>query len=152
MIVGFTINNFNGHEAEAIKYIQRVCILESPDIATNIVATGTGVNIFSTVITVKELELQPFESSPIEVEDGKYILVSTVNFSLELLYNSRVLRLAPTEFIYIEPDEVVQFSSYIKQGFVRTIPEMVKDERVWILDKGYWNDTGIWIDINFWKD
>lgn len=152
MIVGFTITDFKGHEADAIKYIQRVCILDSPDVAKNIVAAGPGVNIFSTVITVADLNAQPFSSVPIETEDGKYILVSIVNFNLELLYNSKILRLVPTEFVYIEPDEVVQFEEYISQGLVRTIPEVNKDGQVWILGEGDWNDAGIWVDSDFWRD
>lgn len=152
MIVGFTITDFKGHEADAIKYIQRVCILDSPDVAKNIVAAGPGVNIFSTVITVVDLNAQPFSSVPIETEDGKYILVSIVNFNLELLYNSRILRLVPTEFVHIEPDEVAQFEEYISQGLVRTIPEVNKDGQVWILDEGDWNDAGIWVDSDFWRD
>lgn len=152
MIVGFTITDFKGHEAEAIEYIQRVCILDSPDIAKNIVEAGPGINVFSKVISREDLASQPFESEVIETEDGKYILVSIVNFNLELPYNSRILRLVPTEFIYILPDEVEQFETYIRQGLVTTIPEIIKNGDRWILAKGVWNDYGIWVDSDYWRD
>ena len=85
MIVGFTINDFNGHEEDAIRFIQEVCILEDPQIAKNIVEAGTGVNIYSNALHSEILSSLPFRVTPIELEAGKYILVSIVNFNLELL-------------------------------------------------------------------
>lgn len=152
MIVGFTITDFKGHEQEAVEYIQKVCILESPDIAQNIVDVGPGVNIFSKAIVLSELQSQPFLATPIETQDGKYLLVSLVNFNLELLYNSSILRLVPTEYIYIEPDEVSQFEEYISQGLVKLIPEINLGGQKWILDEGSWDDSGIWVDSDFWRD
>lgn len=152
MIVGFTIIDFKGHEQEAVEYIQKVCILESPDIAQNIVDVGPGVNIFSKAIVLSELQSQPFSATPIETQDGKYLLVSLVNFNLELLYNSNILRLVPTEYIYIEPDEVSQFEEYISQGLVKLIPEINLGGQKWILDEGSWDDSGIWVDSDFWRD
>lgn len=152
MIVGFTITDFKGHEQEAVEYIQKVCILESPDIAQNIVDVGPGVSIFSKAIVLSELQSQPFSATPIETQDGKYLLVSLVNFNLELLYNSSILRLVPTEYIYIEPDEVSQFEEYISQGLVKLIPEINLGGQKWILDEGSWDDSGIWVDSDFWRD
>lgn len=152
MIVGFTITDFKGHEQEAIEYIQKVCILESSDIAQNIVDAGPGVNIFSKAIVLSELQSQPFSATAIETQDGKYLLVSGVNFNLELLYNSRILRLVPTEYIYIEPNEVSQFEEYISQGLVKLIPEINLGGQKWILDEGSWDDSGIWVDSDFWRD
>ena len=124
MIVGFTITDFKGHEKEAVEYIRKVCILVQPDIAQNIVDAGVGVNIFSSAVTLSELQQQPFSAVPIETEDGKYLLVSAVNFSLELFYNGRILRLVPTQYIYIEADEVSQFDWYLKKGLVKVFPEI----------------------------
>lgn len=152
MIVGFTITDFKGHEREAVEYIQKVCILESSDIARNIVDAGPGVNIFSKAIVLSELQSQPFSATAIETQDGKYLLVSEVNFNLELLYNSRILRLVPTEYIYIEPNEVSQFEEYISQGLVKLIPEINLGGQKWILDEGSWDDSGIWVDSDFWRD
>lgn len=152
MIVGFTITDFKGHQKEAIEYIQRVCILESPEIAKNIVDAGPGINVFSKAVTLYDLREQPFEATPIEIQDGKVLLVSTVNFNLELLYNGRTLRLVPTEYIYIGINEVSQFAEYIKEGLVRLIPEVGLDGHKWILDMGSWDDSGIWVDSDFWRD
>lgn len=152
MIVGFTITDFKGHEQEAVEYIRKVCILESSDIAQNIVNVGPGVNIFSTAIVLSELQEQPFSAKPIEIKDDKYLLVSAVNFNLELLYNNSILRLVPTEYIYIEPNDVLQFVDYINQGLVKLIPEINLSGKKWILTEGFWDDNGIWVDSNIWRD
>lgn len=152
MIVGFTITDFKGHEKEAIEYISRVCILENSDIAQNIVNAGPGVNVFSDAVVLSELYSQPFSAIPIELKEGKFILVSLVNFNLELSYNNDLLRLMPTEYIYIEADEVLQFIEYIKQGLVKVIPEINVLGQEWILKGGSWDDNGVWIDSNYWRD
>lgn len=152
MIVGFTITDFNGHEDATVEYIKKVCILESTDVARNIVEAGVGVNVFSEAIVLSELESQPFSATPIETQDGKYIITSIVNFNLELLYNSNTLRLVPTEYIYVPEEDVFQFETYIRQGLVKTIPEVFSDNLEWILETGDWNDGGIWIDDKTWRD
>lgn len=152
MIVGFTITDYRGHRNEAIEFIRKVRILENPKIADNIVSAGLGINIFTESVSLAELKSQPFECSPIETRDGKYLVASAVNFNLELIYNNDVLRLVPTEYLYIEPDEVPQFVRYIKQGLVRIIPELRDSDLLWILETGQWNDNGIWIDNDVWKD
>lgn len=151
MIVGFTITDFKGHQKEAVEFIKKVCILGDAQIATNIVEAGVGVNIFCNV-TAAELKAQPFSATPIETQDGRYIVASIVNFNLELLYNSRILRLVPTEFIFVDAKEVAQFTTYIHQGLVRTIPEFVSEDAVWILENAKWNDAGIWVDNKEWRD
>ena len=154
MIVGFTITDFNGHEDEVIKYIQRVCVLEDPKVAENIVAAGTGVNVFAQNITLSDLNKQSFSATPIETQDGKFLVVSAVNFNLELLYNGSILRLVPTEYVYITPDEVSQFLQYAKQKLIKFYPDVVSDgeESKWILDDGLWDDSGVWVDSDFWRD
>ena len=62
MIIGFTITDFNGHEDDAIKYIKKVCVLEDPKVAENIVAAGTGVNVFAQNITLSDLKMQSFSA------------------------------------------------------------------------------------------
>ena len=154
MIVGFTITDFNGNEDEAIKYIQRVCVLEDPKVAENIVAVGVGVNIFAQNVTLSDLKMQSFSATPIETQDGKFLVVSAVNFNLELLYNGSILRLVPTEYVYITPDEVSQFLQYAEQKLIKFYPDVVSDgeESKWILDEGLWNDSGVWVDSDFWRD
>lgn len=152
MIVGFTITDFKGQEKAAVEYIRKVCILESSEIAQNIVDVGPGVNIFSKAVVLSELMAQPFSATPIETQEGKYLLASLVNFNLELLYNSSILRLVPTGYIYVELNEISQFEDYLKQGLVGVIPEMNLDGQRWILSNGFWNDDGIWVDSNYWRD
>lgn len=154
MIVGFTITDFNGHEDEAIKYIQRVCVLEDPKVAENIVAVGAGVNVFAQNVALSDLNKQSFSATPIETQDGKFLVVSAVNFNLELLYNGSILRLIPTEYVYITPDEVSQFLQYAEQKLIKFYPDVVSDgeENKWILDEGLWNDSGVWVDSDFWRD
>lgn len=152
MIVGFTVTDYNGHESEAIAFIQKHCILESAKIADNIVNAGPGVNVFSASLTREELENQPFSCVPIETQNGKYLLVSAVNFGLELLYNSSILKLAPTEYIYILPQETSQFEQYMAQGLVRLFPALSKDGGEWLLETGTWNDDGIWVDTAYWSE
>lgn len=152
MIVGFIITDFKGHEKDAVSFIQRVCILESPDIAWNIVNLGTGINIFSSTISIDELLSQPFDSTPIEIQENEHLLVSAVDFNIELLYNNRVLRLKPTEYIHIEYGEILQFMDAINQGLVKVIPDMNMEGLNWILNEGSWNDDGVWIDSNYWRD
>ena len=151
MIVGFTITDLKGYHKEAIEFIKKVCILEDAQIAENIVEVGEGVNVFCSV-TLAELNAQPFSTTPINTQDGKFIVASIVNFNLELLYNSRILRLNPTEYIYVDAKDVAQFSTYIHQGLVKTIPEFVSENSVWILENAEWNDNGIWVDNKEWRD
>ena len=155
MIVGFTITDFNGHEDDAVEFIRKVCILESPDIAENIVLAGAGsVNVFTSAVTLQELQKQPFSCTPIETQDGKYLVASAVNFFLELTYNNTPLGLQPTEYLYVEPEELPQFYEYYRQGLVRTFPdiEIGLGDSNWILAAGYWNDGGEWIDGETWRD
>lgn len=152
MIVGFTITDFKGHEDAAVEYISRVCILESPDIAKNIVASGPGINVFSNAVVLAELKSQPFTSVPIETKGDKSILVSAVNFNLELLHNGEILRLVPTEYIYIDKNETPQFSEYLEQGLVKLITEVDYDRQDWVLSSGFWDDSKSWNDNELWRD
>lgn len=151
MIVGFTINDFNGYEKEAVEFINKVCILESPDIAQNIVNEGPGINIFASGLSLFQLQSQPFSCTPIETQDGKYMVISAVNFKLELLYNNSILVLWPTEYTYIDPDEINQFEIYEKQNLIKCIPKIGNNSQ-WILAEGDWDDFGIWLDDATWKD
>ena len=152
MIVGFTIIDTKGNEEAAIQYIQKVCVLESPEIAENIVSAGSGVNVFSRNIVLSELLSQPFKTKPIEVEDGEFLIVSAVNFNVELEYDGNILRLMPTEFTSVKAEDVSHFSRYVHLGLVKVIPDYFGDTSEWVLAKGLWNDSGVWADSNEWKD
>lgn len=151
MIVGFVINSFNGFEDAAVDFIRKVCILESPDIAENIVMAGTGVNIYSEGITLADLQGQPFDCTPIEVTDGEFLIVSNVNYNLEITYNDNLVRLIPTEFIRVTSYGISQFSEYISQRLLKVIPNMDPKSN-WTLSEGIWDDNGIWVDSTNWND
>lgn len=152
MIVGFKILDLRGNEKAAADYIRKVCILESPDIADNIVRVGAGVNVFPPKVNSVELAAQPFKSELIELLDGEVIVASAVDFRLEVLYNGHLKGLAPTEYLRIKPTEIEQFSTYIMQGLMRSFPDYYSIGSPWILGKGTWNDSGIWVDENKWRD
>lgn len=152
MIVGFSILNFRGCEKEAVDFISQVCVLEDPEVAQNIVNLGVGVNVFSKGVTLELLEMQTFECSPIEVGEGEHLVVSTVDFVTELLYNDEVLRLLPTEYVRVSEGEVFQFEEYQKLGIITVIPEVDWQAKPWILSEGVWNDDGVWIDDCTWED
>ena len=151
MIVGFTITDFKGHENDAVGYIRKVCILENPEIAQNIVNVGVGVNVFSNVVTLESLNEQPFETSPIETTDGKYLIASAVNFNIEILYKGDILRLVPTEYFYVDKKDAEGFFPYINEGLLKIIPEYTGNES-WVIEDGTWNDDNIWIDTEIWRD
>lgn len=153
MIVGFTINNVGGNPKELSDFIRKYCILEFPEIADNIVKLGKGVNVFSTSLTVEAFNGVSFDYSLIETKDGEVIVASAVDFNLEVEYNGRIKRLNPTEYFYINVKEVSQFKEYVRQKLLAFIPnaEGVNNGR-WILSDSFWNDGGIWIDFENWKD
>lgn len=155
MIVGFSIVDLQGHKDDAIEFIRRNCILDNQEIAVNIVEAGSGVNVYANDLTTEILEGLPFEVSPIEVNYGKVLLVSAVNFNLEITYNNRPLRLKPTEYREINPNEVAQFLLEIKQRLVVTFPKVptdIEELQRWILAYGSWDDNGYWIDSERWRD
>lgn len=152
MIVGFTITDFKGCEREAIEFIQRVCVLESPDIADNIISVGTGVNVYAKGLKLSDLLSQPFESLPIETQDDKLLIASAVNFNIELQYNGDIIRLSPTEYIYVDADEASQFEELVEQGLVCVYPSIGIKGKKWILENGSWDDNGVWDDSNNWRD
>lgn len=146
MIVGFTLISSNGYEKEVADYIKKVCILENHDIAHNIATIGSGVNVYSRNILLDELLAQPFEATPIIVKPGEYLVVSAVDFCLELIFDSHIIRLAPTEYTTIPFSKIPYFETYVTQGLIKIIGTP------WILETGYWDDNGVWVDSAFWND
>ena len=151
MIVGFVVKEFNGHEDEAVAFIQKVCVLSNPDVAKNIVSAGPGINIFTDGISQEDLDEQPFVCSAIEVSEGEYLVASAVDFIVELSVGE-VKRLAPSEYLRVPAKEVPSFMEYERQGVVRIIPEIDDATKQWILRYGVWNDSANWTDSSNWKD
>ena len=153
MIVGFTITDFNGHEAEAIEFIRKVCVLENPEVAKNIVAAGVGVSVYSPNLTRELLNSQPFSCTPIETQAGRFLLVSNVDFLLEFSYADNVVRLEPTHYIYIPVSQAKtkNIAELHKKNLIVLIPDPTDGTANRILETGSWNDNGIWIDSLEWE-
>lgn len=153
MIIGFSITNLNGHQKEAIEYIQRVCILESKQIAVNLVNSGKlPINIFAPYVKLAEEGTMPFDFTLIRTQPNKYIVASVVNFMTELPFNQGSIRLLPTQYVHVSQEEIVQLLPSVKQGLIRTFPEYDENGAIWILETGYWNDEGTWIDMGDMND
>lgn len=156
MIVGFTITDFNGHEKDAVKFIRKVCILEDPSIADNIVSAGVGINIYSKCLSQELLDSQPFSCRTINTIEGKFLVASAVDFPLELKYGNDLLaKLQPTEYLYVDERDIKPFVTYMKQGLVVVIPKPIGDTPIdndWILAHSIWNDEGIWVDTEIWRE
>ena len=151
-VIGFTILNSAGHEEEILKFIREVCILDSDDVAKNIVAAGDYTNVYAKGLTEELLEAQPFDCSPIRTLLGSVVIVSNTNYILELPYNGGLIRLLPTEYKYILPTELLQFETPIRQRLLKVFGEGSDVGLPWILEENFWNDFGIWVDEDEWKD
>lgn len=121
-LVGFRILDYNGHEKETIEFLKQVCIFEDEDTAKNIVEKGAdAVNIFSRCITSELLNQQSFSWEPITVDGKNALLVSLVNFRLEISYKGTLHVLLPADYIEMTADDVPQFELFIKQGYLGAI-------------------------------
>lgn len=152
MIVGFTIESV-GNRKELADFIRKYCILESPDIADNIVRVGKGVNVFSKGLDENSFSGVTFGYRPIRTIEGRVIVASAVNFNLEVEHNGRIKRLSPTEYFYVDVSEANQFRKYVDRKLLAFVPEVdgVEYGR-WILSDSFWNDEGVWVDFENWKD
>lgn len=153
MIVGFTITDFKGHEQDAVRFIQEHTILRSPAIAENIVAVGPGINVYTRNVTAELLSQQPFDAELIEVREGKRLLISAVDFHIEIQNAGIVHKLSPTEYLEINEDEGALYQPFVDSGHVCMLPEYAKKGNgYWILKSSLWDDGGIWIDTDIWND
>ena len=153
MIVGFSITNLNGKHKEAIEYIQEVCILENKQIAVNLVNSGKlPINIFAPYVKLAAEGTKPFTFSHIRTQEGKYIVASVVNFMIELPFNDSSIRLLPTQYAHVSQEDIGQLLPSVKQGLIRSFPEYDENGAKWILETGYWDDEGTWIDMGDWND
>lgn len=152
MVAGFTITDFKGEQEAAISFIREVCVLENPSVANNIVSAGTGINIWTTGTTEGELSSLPFTCVPIIVEDNEYLVVSLTDFPVSFPFRGRNVTLKPTEFLHITPYEIDDFDLFVKQRLLTIIPTEGKQSVYWILRDGTYNDSGIWMDTEYWID
>jgi hypothetical protein len=153
MTVGFTITDLKGAKQAAIDYIKETCILESRVIAENLVNSGKlPINVYAPYVRLAPLGSLPFDFEYIQPQPGKYVVASIVNFMVELPFNAGSIRLLPTQYVHVAQKEIEQLLPYVRQGLIRTFPEYDENGVKWILETGYWDDEGKWIDMAEWDD
>lgn len=165
MIVGIKIDvNLNlpcyGEQVDVLRRLyDKYCLVENKDEMLNSILTaGEGVSIFfKRVLNERDLDtLRDLAASIgelIETKEGSFLVVSAVNFTIEIPYNEGTLRLRPTEYFYATSDEVRQIVVPLRQGLLCTFPTVQEDVmEKWLLERGIWNDEGLWKDNKLWSD
>ena len=157
MELGFTIKGSSiskNNSRDVIAFLVGTYILPSSAIAKNIVSeviNGSDVSIYGENIDYHAVDSQPWQYEIIAIEDGKFLLVSAVDFKLELHLNGELLVLRPTESKEITYDEAVTFEKEVSQGLVRIFPNLSESNSNWILYEGIWEDSKVWVDSQTWK-
>lgn len=165
MIVGIKIGvNLNlPYYGEQVGVLRRLydkyCLVENKDEMLNSILTaGKGVSIFfKRVLNERDLDtLRDLATSIgelIETKEESFLVVSAVNFTIEVPYNEGTLRLRPTEYFYATSDEIRQIAVPLRQGLLCTFPTVQEDVmEKWLLERGIWNDEGLWKDNKLWSD
>lgn len=122
IIVGCTIVDSTGYEAQVEQFIKDYCIFERPDIPHNIAYNSKNINVFfNRVVSDSDLSGLPFTVIPIGYEPPAILMVSTVNFVLEFFFTGELVRLLPTGFLVGVPKdtETDAIKSLIRQGCLR---------------------------------
>ena len=157
MELGFTIKGSSINEnnrRSIIDFLVNTYILPDRSIAENIVSAvinGSDVSIYGTNIDYRAVDAQPWEYSIIAIENGKFLLVSAVDFKLELNLNGELLTLGPTESMEVSYEDALTFAKEVKQGLVRIFPDLAVADSNWILFYGKWTDSKVWVDSQTWK-
>ena len=157
MELGFTIKGssiIESNRRSVIDFLVDTYILPSRSIAENIVSTvinGSDVSIYGTNIDYRAVDSQPWQYSIIAIEKGKFLLVSAVDFKLELHYKGDLLILGPTESIEVSYEDALTFDKEVKQGLVRIFPDLTEADSKWILFDGTWVDSKVWVGSQTWK-
>lgn len=155
MIVGFTIKAGSVLDRKVVsEYLRSILILEDKMVADNIVSNSfvTDINVFCNSLDADVLSEQPMQAELIEVQNGEHLVVSAVDFKLEIPFNDELLILKPTEYRLLTRNDAEQFSWAVKNRLVKIIPEIFEGYDDWILYTGYWRDEGIWVDQAEWID
>ena len=157
MELGFTIKGSSidkSNRRSVIDFLVDTYILPSRSIAENIVSAvinGSDVSIYGERLDYRAIDAQPWQYEIIAIENGKFLLVSAVDFKLELHLNGELLILGPTESKEVTYDEAVTFEKEVSQGLVRIFPSLSEADSNWILYNGIWVDNKGWVDSQTWK-
>ena len=138
--VGLKISNIVGHEAAVESFIREYCIFERPEIPYNIAHRSREVNVYSQAFYEMDgsafetlVAGLPFTAIPIGYEPPCILLVSTVNFVLEFMFNHELIRLLPTDYISGVPvdAECEAIKILVKRGCLRIYG--VEDSEGWVV-------------------
>lgn len=157
MELGFTIKGSSindNNRRSIIDFLVNTYILPDRSIAENIVSAvinGSDVSIYGTNLDYRAVDAQPWEYSIIAIENGKFLLVSAVDFKLELNLNGELLTLGPTESMEVSYEDALTFDKEVKQGLVRIFPDLAVADSNWILFDSTWTDSKVWVDSQTWK-
>lgn len=157
MNVGFTIigASIEEHDRKNVSdFLLRTMIFPTKKMADNIVTSvikGADVSVYGDNIDYSLVNSQPWRYRVISVTDGNYLVISAVDFKLELRYSGGIMILNPTECREVSHEDALSFSREVQQGFVKVIPGLDSYTSNWILRNGIWEDSGIWIDKEKWK-
>ena len=153
MIVGFTITSLgtDKQREELYEYLSEITVA-TDEVRRNIANVGVGVNVYAKNINQEELQNKSFGSRLIKVTSGQAIVISLLSQRLELPLNAlESISLEPTGYSYIDPEAIPNFAWAVKEGLVLCI-SMDSSHSNWILDSGFWDDGGEWIDNEHWND
>ena len=117
-----------GFEKEAVAFIMEVCFVEDISVAKSIVAVTKPINVWTRNITEDLLNAQPFETTPIFLENGSFMVVSAVDFLVEVSDAFGITRFKPTEYITGDLEYATRFRKQIEMGLLATIPTIVWDD------------------------
>ena len=152
MIVGFTITSLgtDKQREELYEYLSEITVA-TDEVRRNIANVGVGVNVYAKNINQEELQNKSFGSRLIEVTRGQAIVISLLSQRLELPLNAlESISLEPTGYSYIDPVAIPNFAWAIKEGLVLCIS--MDSNSNWILNSGFWDDDGEWVDNEHWND
>ena len=157
MELGFTIKGSSidkSNRRSVIDFLVGTYILPSRSIAENIVSAvinGSDVSIYGEKLDYRAVDAQPWQYEMIAIENGKFLLVSAVDFRLGVHYNERLLILGPTESKAVTYEEALNYDTEVQQGLVRIFPDLSEANTDWLLFTGLWDDSKLWIDSQTWK-
>lgn len=130
MKVGFTIKGSSiseNNRRSVVDFLVKTYILSSKSIAENIVSEvikGSDISIYGENLDYSVVDSQPWRYETISVENGKYLLVSAVDFKLELYLDGELFVLKPTENKEVTYYEALTFEKELSQGLVRVFPSL----------------------------
>ena len=164
MRIGYTILQVapGSQESEFARFLKDTLILEEgyADNIAKVLFEGSSINIY----TQRNLDdLLGNVQSPynfrvdfvyIETKnDDEYIVASAVDFRLEIPLEDEIKVLTPTEYFVTTESLARTLTKEIEQGLLKVFPSLPDIEGAdWILNKGKWRDSGVWMDEKEWKD